>query len=389
MLHVEPEGCPRRPPLFHRVSVSFLLLLSCLLAACDDAQPVRIGVVGNFQDPSSAPMRHAAALAMAEINEQGGIDGRPLEILYRDDREHPDSAIRVATELYDAGVAAVVGHGFSGPTLAAAAVYNGGGDPVVQISPSASAPDISGAGPFTFRLCPTDLAHSAAVARWVRDHLGLSRGAILYSNSTYGRGFRRTFAREFLSGGGTLSAVFPYLADQLTVAPYLDQIAADGRVQFLVLAGYLSDAEVILRDARARGLRVPVLGGDGLEGIERLNPIADGVYLTTAYWPATANPRNQAFVAAYQRLFPDQPPPNVSAAGTYDAIHLLRHVIERVGQDRARIRDALAAVGTTTPPFEGVLGTIAFDAKGDVLNPSVHVTVVRGGVIELAGGGAP
>ena len=378
------QPSPRSPTWIHS-----LIATSCILAACGSgSRPITIGVAGNFQDPSSAPMQHAAQLAALEINQAGGVRGRPIEILLRDDHEDADSAIMIATDLYRAGVVAVVGHGFSAPTIAAAAVYNGGQDPVVQISPSASSPEVTEAGPYTFRLCPTDLAHGAALARWVRRDLRMSKGAILYVNNAYGRGFRTTFAEEFDSLGGEIEVAFPFLGSSPDVGPLLDRIARP-EIQFLVVAGYLSDAEEILLQADQRGITIPVLGGDGLEGVERLGPLAEGIYVTAGYLPTTDTPRNRAFVESYQAMFPDEPPPNISAAGTYDAIHLLRDIIARVGTDRTRIRDALAALGTTDAPFEGVLGTVALDANGDVINPAVHVSVVRDGVVTPPGNPAP
>ena len=79
----------------------------------------------------------------------------------------------MASDLYDAGVSAVIGHVFSGTTLAASPVYNGGSDPVAAISPSSCSPEVSTAGDYTFRICPSDLAHGIALARWVHDSLRL------------------------------------------------------------------------------------------------------------------------------------------------------------------------------------------------------------------------
>ena len=109
---------------------------------------------------------------------------------------------------------AVVGHLFSGTTLAAAPVYNGGDDPVAAISPSSSSPEVSSAGDHTFRVCPSDLAHGAALAEWVRETLNLERGAVLYLNDQYGRGIRQTFVEHFTRLGGRLESVDPYLGDR-------------------------------------------------------------------------------------------------------------------------------------------------------------------------------
>ena len=358
-----------------------------LAGACaQEGGPIKIGVSANFQDVNMAPMLHGARLAVQEINASGGVNGRLLELVERDDREDPDSAVMVATELYnDPGVVAVLGNGFSGLTLAAAPVYNGGANPVVQISPTASAPAVSNAGPYTFRMCPSDLAHGGALARWARDGLGFRRGTVIYGNNDYGRGVRQAFINEFAAIDGLVISADPYMGSPPDVGPYLDRIARSGRAQFIVLAGYLDEAEYILAEARDRGITVPFMGGDGIERIERQGALAEGTYVTAAYMSMIDTPRNNRFIESWAQSFPDQPPPNLSAAGAYDAVYLISQAISEVGTDRTAIRDAIAAVGTDRPAFQGVIGTIGFDANGDVTTPNVYVGVVRNGEEKLAG----
>jgi branched-chain amino acid transport system substrate-binding protein len=367
-----------------------LLLLPWLVllpSACNSsADPIRIGLAGSLSDPVGLPMKRAAELAVQQINADGGINGRPIELVERDDYADPDSAVFVATDLYEAGVSAVIGHLFSSTTLAAAPVYNGGMTPVAAISPSSSSPDVTTAGDYTFRICPSDLAHGAALARWVHDTLRLERGALLYLNDQYGRGVRQMFVREFTRRGGVLLAVDPYLGDTPSVGPYLDRLAKIGGVQFLVIAGNRGEGEEILRQARQRGLQMPVLGGDGLEGIEEAGAIADGVYLSSAYLPTIVSPANRAFLQAYRKKFPSAGLPNQPAAATYDAVYLLRGVIARAGPEREAVRRELARVGSGVPAFQGVTGTVAFDTRGDVPNQTVYIGVVQDGAVRLARG---
>jgi len=348
--------------------------------------PVRIGLAGPFTDPVGAPMKLAAELAVAEINAGGGINGRPVELLARDDFANPDSAVYVATDLKSAGAAAVIGHLWSGTTLAAAPVYNSGEDALAAISPSSSAPAVSNAGPWTFRICPSDLEHGATLARWIRNDLGLERGAVLYLNDEYGRGVRQTFVAEFARLRGELVSIDPYLGENPEVATYLDRVAKHGRVQFLVVAGNRGEAEVVLREARRRNLSVPVLGADGLEGIEAIGALAEGVYISQAYLPTLDNPSNRRFVEAWRRKYPDAGLPTQPAAATYDAVYLLRDVIARVGSSRQAVRDELARVGNAAPAFPGATGRIAFDSLGDVPGSAVHIAVVRSGSLVPASG---
>lgn len=357
----------------------------CALSACHNSKPIVIGLAGPFDDPIGRPMKLGAELAVEEINAGGGVRGRPLQLLERNDYNNSDSAVKVASALYASDAVAVIGHLFSGTTLVAAPVYNGGNNPIAEISPSSSAPQVSNAGPWTFRVCPSDNEHGLALARWIRERLGLARGTVLYLNDPYGRGVRQRFVAEFTRRGGEILAQAPYLGAEPDVSAYLDRLAKDGRSQFILDAGNLSEAEAILRQARARNINLPLLGADGLEGIEQAGDLAEGVYETSSYLPQLQTAANQRFVQAYRARYAAEPLPNQPAAATYDAVHILARVIASAGLNRRKIRDGLYEVNLQHP-YDGVTGRIAFDSLGDVPTREVYVAVVRNGALRLAGG---
>lgn len=367
----------RRVPL---VSAVLLLLVAC----SPGGGTIRIGLAGPFTDPVGAPMLRAAELAVDEINQSGGINGRPIELIARDDYGDPDSAVSAATRLVEADVAVVVGHVFSGTTLASAPVYNAAR--ITQISPSSSSPLVTHAGEYTFRVCPSDLQQGASLARFAAERLGFRRGTILYLNDEYGRGIRATFASEFSQLGGSIDAMDPYLGESPDVGAYLERLARRGTSQFIFIGGNLGEAEVALRLARARGIRVPFLGGDALEGLEAAGAIAEGTYISNAYLASFDTPKNRAFVAAYRARFPTAPLPNQPAAATYDALYLLREVLARTGTDREAIRAAVARIGQSDPGFSGVTGEIAFDENGDVPRQRVVIGRVEGGQVRAVEG---
>jgi len=147
----------------------------------------------------------------------------------------------------------------------------------------------------------------------------------------------------------------------------------------LMLATERGGAEVALRDAARLGLRWPTIGGDALTGIETAGPLTEGVRVTSAYLPDRPGERNGVFVAAYARAYEGQRPDH-RGAGAYDIIQLLAtRVFTAAGTDRRAVRDYLARVGAGVPPFDGVTGLIAFDARGDVPAKPVVIGVVRGG----------
>ena len=171
----------------HALVTTFALLL----AACGGSrEPVYIGVAGPLTAANGASMRAAAEMAAAEINARGGIGGRRrVELIFKDDGGDPQKAIQVAQQLRDdERIVAVIGHIGSSASLAAAPIYNAldhNGEPVVQISPASSSPALREAGDWTFRVTPTDLEFSPALAQWAAQRLGRRRAAVLYANDDY------------------------------------------------------------------------------------------------------------------------------------------------------------------------------------------------------------
>jgi branched-chain amino acid transport system substrate-binding protein len=369
-----------------RFTAAGLLTLGLAIAGCGgDARPILIGWGGGpLNDSTVSPSLHTAELAIAEINAAGGIHGRPLRLVILEDGGEADSAVRVATRLVDSGVVAVIGHIYSSTTLAAAPVYNNPANPVLQISPSATSPLITQAGDYTFRVCPSDLQYGGALAHFVQENLKLSRGAVLYVNNDYGRGVRRTFEHEFSRLSGEVSEVDPFLEANPEVGAYLERLSQGQGAEFLVLAANIDEGSKVLRAIRERGFKGPVLGGDGLDGIEDAGPIGEGVYVATVYLPSQNTERNRKFLSAYREKFPLGNPVDYSAAATYDIVYLLRDAMLRGGTGRKELRDAVAAVGQSEPAFDGLTGSIAFDENGDVPQLNIQVGVVRNGTLRVA-----
>jgi branched-chain amino acid transport system substrate-binding protein len=145
-------------------------------------------------------------------------------------------------------------------------------------------------------------------------------------------------------------------------------------------------ATALLRQSRAKGITLPIIGGDALTGIEAEGALAEGVHLTSNYLPDQRGDRNAAFLRAYAAASGGEKPDH-RGAGAYDAVYIITEAIRAAGStNRAKIRDALAQLGHERPAYEGVTGRITFDARGDVPDKSVLVGVVRGGRIVLAGG---
>ena len=361
----------------------FAILGSVALFACGQSStPIVIGLTGPFSEPLGRSMRLGAELALSEINESGGVRGRKLELLPADDQGQAETAAQVAQRYRDnRAVVAVIGHAANVTTLAAAPIYGSGANPLVVISPSASSPNLSSAGPYVFRICPDDVAHSVALAEWARSQLGVRSAATFYQNDPESRMTAAAFRREFTERGGLLLAEDPFSQALPSFEPYLTRAARRGVIEALMVVGGGTSIVSILATLDTVGLRPIILGNsDVLRFLPAETGALEGAFLSTAYLSDRGGTRTESFVTAFRQAHGGQRP-DPTAAASYDIVHLIAHAVTATEPTRAGLRDYLARVGTDFEPFEGATGTIAFDENGDLRRTGVEVGVVHDGTV--------
>lgn len=395
-----PEPCGPAPALLSAMykltpkyaSVVCALALAAVVSGCGrEKEKIYIGLAGPLSASNGLSMKQAAQMAVAEINQAGGIDGRLIELVMADDSASQSRGITVATELKrDSRVVAVIGHVNSSVSLKAAAIYNASddstGSPVLQISPASSSPALTHAGDWTFRVTPTDLEFSPALAGHAR-RLGLGRAAVLYVNDDYGQGVMTTFQGEFQRRNGQVVSADPFLPAVMErgteLDPYLMRAMGRG-ADALVIGGQAAEGLKIIQAARRLGFRGQILGSDGLTGVKDAGAAAEGVFVSSAFLPDRADTASQRFVQDYRKLYNTLP--DHRGAMTYDIVYLLRNAIREAGTDRRALRDHVARIGSQggPPAHPGVSGPIAFDENGDVRGKPVMVGVVRRGQLVTA-----
>jgi branched-chain amino acid transport system substrate-binding protein len=243
---------------------------------------------------------------------------------------------------------------------------------------------VTGAGPWTFRVSPTDLAYGPAIARWLAGR-GVKRAAVLYVNDEYGRSLAESFASTFAAGGGTVVARDPYLPETLedeeALRTYLARAMRRG-IDALVIGGTAEDARRIVPAARRAGHRGAIIGADGLLGLEEFGAGMDGTYVGAAFFADSRSEAAGRFVQRYRERWNELP--NADGALGYDAARVVLRALAEGGTGRRQVRDYVAGIGTVTPPYEGATGSIRFDPNGDAADKAVAVGVVRNGRVSAA-----
>ncbi|BAH37545.1 putative branched-chain amino acid-binding protein [Gemmatimonas aurantiaca T-27] len=398
------QPAPTRWPFRHRGLARSLPAMAimglaatgaCQRQAAGDGAPHAIGVGAIPGTPGYENIVRGLELAVERLNAAG-----PTRFAVRLPPAGVSSPVRLAEQLReDPTVIAVVGHPESGNTLETVPIYadaeHEGANGVVMVSQTASSPRLSGVSPWFFRVAPSDADAAQHTAHWVLDTLGARRAAIIYRNDSYGRDWASTFADVFGKGGGIVATRDPYLTGVTEWEAYASLVALR-KPDVVLFPGDADDAVQFLRSLRARGVRVPFVGGDGTEGIAR-DTIAVGAYVSAFFRADRASsPEAMHFLARYRDRFRQEP--DGFAALSYDAAIVIGRTVAGGANTRPALRMALEGIGNGTPSVDGVVGRIAFDQNHDIKGRPVLLTrVTRAGAagtgtgtdVPKTGAGAP
>jgi len=350
-------------------------LALALLAGC--GKPALVGAIVSRSGAASSYGEQIARgfdLAVEQINAAGGVSGRKLQLLYRDDSTNPEIGLAAVRQLVEnEHVSIVLGAASSAVTLRLAPYCER--HRVVLISPSASAPQLTEAGEYIFRTYPSDVLEGASMADFARD-LGLDRVAVLAVDNDYGGSLARAFTERIGASGGSLvaSLTFPE-GDKSAIGDAVAALAALAP-RGVYIPAYVSDLATALKLLRETRLRPIVLGTSvaAPELIRTAGPAAENLVFPMSDFDATADSAAvRSFAAAFAARYAAEP--DVYAAHAYDTVRVLAAAVTLAGSwDADEIRDALLRIDN----YEGVTGRLAFDRNGDVVQyPRLYI--VRGG----------
>ncbi|MGR2740590.1 ABC transporter substrate-binding protein [Billgrantia sp. Q4P2] len=370
---------------------------------------VKIGFIGGFTGPIESltpPIFDGARLAVAQINEQGGILGGQTLVMPNADTTCSDAsaASNAADRMVNTEqVTAIVGALCTGATVAAAnsAAIPGG---VVMVSPASTAPAVTELddNDLVFRTVPSDAYQGLILAKLMLEK-GFDEVAVTYVNNDYGRGLAEAFTAGFEAGGGTIAENLAHEDGRADYRSELGSLSASGAETLVVLAYADGSGQTILRQAYEGGAFTQYAGADGMVGSSLVEAVgADALEGMIATRPGSPElPGTEIFNQAAEAAGFD--PSAVFAAQAYDAAFLLALAIEQNGNaEREGLSQALRSVssapGEVILPgewekaveliaageeinYEGASGSHEFDENGDVPGVVVEMLVEGGAFV--------
>lgn len=347
----------------------------------DDAKTIKIG--GNFE-LSGAVAAYGEAenegvkLAVEEINKDGGIDGKKIEYVSKDNKSDNNEAASVAANLTTKDeVVAIVGPATSGATKATLPNLTKAKTPAVTPSGTDDAITVQKGKvqDYIFRSCFQDSFQGIVLAKYADENLKADKAVILGDNSSdYASDLKKAFKETYK---GEIVAEENFTAGDKDFQAMLTKIK-DKDFNVIYIPGYYTEAGLIIKQAREMGIEQPIIGADGF-GDEKLIETAGASNVKNVYYTghfstkAPATDKVEPFVAAFEKKYGKQP--SSFNALAYDSVYMIKQAIEDEGKATSEaINKGLANL----KDFEGVTGKITMDKEHNPVKSAVVLGLTDG-----------
>ncbi|MEG1448880.1 MAG: ABC transporter substrate-binding protein [Oscillospiraceae bacterium] len=322
-------------------------------------------------------------LAVEDINKNGGILGKQVELVLEDEEGDQTKAINAYNKLVGNGVAGIVGDVTSKPTTAVAKQAADEGIPM--ITPTSTAADVTTYGDNIFRSCYLDPFQGGTMAKYAKEKLNISKTAILYDSADdYSIGIAEAYKKTCEEIGIEVTAMENF-QDSTATVDFKSQLTKikETNPEAIFVPTYYNAIALITTQAQQLGLEDAIfIGCDGWDGVvEALDKnninIVDGAYFANHYFTGDDEPIVKDFLNKYEETFGEKPTA-FSALG-YDATMMLAKAIEEAGTtDYAAVTEAMKNID-----YNGVTGNRKFGGNGDPVK-SITVITIENGQYKLA-----
>ncbi len=352
-------------PTFVGMTVSFYSLFPILflLTIAQVHAEIIIGVAGPLSGTYSAyggQMVQGVQAAVDHLNATGGIEGELVEIVTADEACDNRQAEIAAQNLVQKNVTVVIGHYCSYSSLTAAKIYESAGIPM--IAPAGSLPAFTEAGlSNVIRLVARDDAQGEFAAQRMKVDFAADRIAVLSDGSASAE----LLVARFIAANGAAPALSLKIKPDLKSTDDLIVALATKNIAALYCACAGSDAGFIVAQISAANLAIKIYGSDALlvpQFWEKSGAAGEGTFVSFAVDP-------QTYVSAH-KLIKQLAASDIGADGatlpSYAAVQLFASAAEKMGSKNGRGLSAYLRSGAS---FSTVIGSLSFDAHGDVLGP--------------------
>lgn len=353
---------------------------------------IKVGLLANTTGDAAQygiAVRNGAMLYINQLNANGGINGKQIEVIEYDDKGDQTEAATAFNRLVDDGITAVIGSVLTAPSIAVADLSYEINMP--QITASATAAGVTMLDPEdpsseirtnVFRSCFIDPFQGEKMAEYASEKLGATTAAVIFeTGSDYSEGLRESFVSKCAELGITVTSEQAYAKGDVDFKAQMTTIASQNP-DVIFSPNYYEDDAMIVTQARQVGVKSAFLGGDGWGGVKGYGSAEDleGCVYCSGYAAGTEGVAQfeTDYEAAYGELVP-----SMFAPLGYDAALLLCDALAKAEADglaagsdeyKQTVIDTLKA----TKGVEGVTGSYEFDVYNNPIK-SAAIMKLEGG----------
>lgn len=359
------------------IGVFIAMIWGVFPLGCGKLDPILVGFSGQLTGAHAnmgVSGRDGVLLAVDEINAAGGVAGRKIKLLVRDDKGTAEGAQAADQELIDAGVVVIIGHMTSSQTMAALPVTEKAG--VVLLSPTTSTPSLTGRKDHFFRVISDSASEAAFLARNAVLKHGVKDLAAIYDqdNAAYTNAYLEAFREELESLGGKMVANVGFSSAHRPVfRPLVEQLrSADPQGLLIITSAY--DGALIAQQPRLLGWSTKLFGCAWTQSaplIEGGGKSVEGMEFVAYYNRNSQRPNFLEFKKKYTNRF--HQPVTFMAGNAYEAMMVLAAALANTGGKPEGLAQALP--GTS---IQGLMETVSLDEFGDGVRIRYRVVIQDG-----------
>lgn len=351
----------------------FIIILIFVCFGCAE-KPLKVGYVGGLTGRHydlGLSGRNGATMAVDRINRSGGIRGRKIRLVIKDDQQNPEKAKKAVNELIEDGVVAVIGHMTSSMTRVTLPIVNEKN--IVMISPTTSSSYFEGKDDNLIMLYPSTRITARFFSEYISRTMRLHRIAVVYdlSNRAYSESWYENFKTEFEKPKGNVVLGRSFTSGkERSLFSIAKEIISSRPEGILIIANAL-DTALICQQVRKINRKIYLLTSEWAftsDVLRQGGKSVEGVIFIEKIDFESHYPLYKEFSKEYEKRFGRFP--DFAASKAYEAVLVLADALRKT-TDRKKLKEAIIQKGD----FQGLQGKLAIDRFGDARVDHFIVTV--------------
>jgi len=361
------------------------VLGAILLVACTSKNENIVQIGGIYALTGKAAsygkwVKNGVDLAVEEINQRGGVNGKKLVVIAEDTQSEPKLAVAAFEKLVATDkISGAIGFITSSEALACVPVSEN--NKVIMITPIASTPELKGAGKYVFRTRESGEDQSHKIADYIYKDLGIHEASVLSENAANAVGYKKSFIERYSNLGGKIQLDLAYDEGQTDFRSVLTRLNKSNP-KAVYIPGIGKVLGRVLKQAKELGFKTRFFSSAGIEDPELFKIAGDAangvVFGAPAFSLDSTDPPTRTFIDAYKKRFGEDP--SVYSANAFDAIMLLVKAMQSGKITNEQMRAYLLGV----KDYPGASGLLNFDEYGGVRKPIILKTISNGSFTILA-----